>query len=343
MASVRTQLNDLATALASAGAPEAAGQVDAVINEMPDDELDLLFGASSGKLEELTQAYERIADLGEKDAGRSFAKGPDESHPTWDDLKYEDSCPKSLETSTIDMQAAIAALDVAKAIWSGADRACTQSITGVSATLGCIAGDLILFAAELVVQNFEFCNDDILRVEAVARSDRQVLNDIAQTEQYEDLKSALSTHDSDIESQLSTHDSDIESQLSTHDTDIESQLNTHDSDLKAQLLQHDIDIKEQLDRIEALLNLVSTTQLEQLLHAMGGKRTGVMYTDRLAEVCDAAEGAITEASALQYAVGNAGALLAEGRSLMATDPKKAHDLCRAAYRDATGRTKKKKK
>ena len=84
------------------------------------------------------------------------------------------------------------------------------------------------------------------------------------------------------------------------------------------------------------LALLLRTQIEEALHVLGGARMDVSYTDRLVEVCNVAQEAITDAAALGYHVSaSVQAKLNAGIALIPTDPKMAHDLCRAAYRKAT--------
>jgi hypothetical protein len=109
-------------------------------------------------------------------------------------------------------------------------------------------------------------------------------------------------------------------------------LATHDAEIKALLAT----IGQKIDLLQGAVDLIAKTQLEQMAHLLGGARAGVMYTDRLVELCDAAQEAIDDAIALSYGVSpSIQAKKDLGISLIATDPKKAHDLCRDAYRKAT--------
>lgn len=91
-----------------------------------------------------------------------------------------------------------------------------------------------------------------------------------------------------------------------------------------------------LDVLEAKWDLVLRVLLERDLQWNSGDRTGVNYTDRLVESCDAADLAIQDSEALGYTLHpRAKPSLQAGRQLIATDPKGALDLCRLAYRLAT--------
>jgi hypothetical protein len=109
-------------------------------------------------------------------------------------------------------------------------------------------------------------------------------------------------------------------------------LETHDAEVKALIAT----IGAKIDLLQGAVDLLAKTQLEQMAVLLGGARAGVMYTDRLVELCDAAQEAIDDATALNYVVNpTLQAKVNEGVALMATDPKKAHDLCRDAYRVST--------
>ena len=64
---------------------------------------------------------------------------------------------------------------------------------------------------------------------------------------------------------------------------------------------------------------------------------GVTYTDRLPETCDAASGSDrpTPGARLSGSVPALQALHDAGAALIPTDPKKAYDLCRLSYKNAT--------
>jgi len=61
--------------------------------------------------------------------------------------------------------AAQVALQVAKGVWSAASRGCDEVVViageGGNGSLACIVADEILFAAEAVLDDFKFCDDDI--------------------------------------------------------------------------------------------------------------------------------------------------------------------------------------
>jgi hypothetical protein len=115
-----------------------------------------------------------------------------------------------------------------------------------------------------------------------------------------------------------------------------------DEDEVEQLDQHDQDVKAQLDRIEGKLDgiaeqlaLVQRTQLEQTLVARDESRLTVLHTDRLQEVCDAAQQAIDASAGLGYRVKQrAQRLVDKAAGVHASDPKRAVALCRDAYRVA---------
>ena len=167
---------------------------------------------------------------------------------------------------------------------------------------------------------------------------------------HNDLASHVTTSTSErsaLSSQITTHDAQIKQALAEHD----ARVNAHIDTLELQVGQHDTDIKNKLDqqhqevmasltRMEGNQNMLLKTQLEQMLILMGGRRSGVLVNDRLAEVCDAAEDAIDDAEANGYVVPErASDLYAEGVVLMnGGDPKRAHDACRAAFQMAVSRS-----
>jgi hypothetical protein len=113
---------------------------------------------------------------------------------------------------------------------------------------------------------------------------------------------------------------------------IHDDLADHDADIKAELAI----VQTQLVALQGDLALLLKTQLEEALHLLGGARMGVTYTDRLAETCAAAQEAIDDALGLGYQVNPAiQALHDAGVTLIPTDPKKAYDLCRQSYKNAT--------
>jgi hypothetical protein len=96
------------------------------------------------------------------------------------------------------------------------------------------------------------------------------------------------------------------------------------------------EVQEQLDRMGAKIDLLLKTQLEDALQLSSSVRAGVFYTDRLGEVCTAAQEAIDDADALGYRVRvRAQALHDLGKQLIPTNPKKAFDKCKAGYRLVT--------
>jgi hypothetical protein len=131
------------------------------------------------------------------------------------------------------------------------------------------------------------------------------------------------------------------------DEDEVEQLATHDQDVKSQIAQHDEDVKEQLDRIEAKIDelgnklaLIQRTQLEQTLVARDESRLTVLHTDRMGEVCDAAQQAIDASSDLGYRVKqSAQSRVDQALAIQDTDPKRAVTLCRDAYRSASFKNK----
>jgi hypothetical protein len=116
-----------------------------------------------------------------------------------------------------------------------------------------------------------------------------------------------------------------------------------DEDEVEQLAVHDQDVKEQLDRIEAKIDdladkvgLIQRTQLEQTLVARDESRLTVLHTDRMEEVCDAAQRAIDASSGLGYRVKQkAQRQVDQALAVQGGDPKQAVALCRNAYRSAS--------
>ncbi len=96
------------------------------------------------------------------------------------------------------------------------------------------------------------------------------------------------------------------------------------------------EVQEQLDRMEEKIDLLLKTQLEDALQLGSRVRAGVAYTDRIDEVCAAAQEAIDDADALGYKVlVRAQALHDLGQQLIPTNPKKAFDKCKAGYQLVT--------
>jgi hypothetical protein len=115
---------------------------------------------------------------------------------------------------------------------------------------------------------------------------------------------------------------------------IHDDIATHDTEIKALIAT----IGNKIDLLQGAVDLVAKTQLEQMAIVLGGSRAGVMYTDRLVELCDAAQEAIDDSIALNYDVNpQLQVQRDQGVALIASDPKKAHDLCRDVYRKATRR------
>lgn len=178
-----------------------------------------------------------------------------------DDLNYPnaDYCPYSPERSdalalqiAVDaIQGARIALESAKVIWSGLSRACNQTAVvagaGGNTSLACIPADVVLFAAELVVgaaegvvEHFEFCDSGVDSAEIEGTWDG--LNHV---------NAVLAGH----LSQLSDHDSDIKYEL--------------------ELLNNEIDrIHAKLDEQKGMLETVISNQQQiiQLLNTPSGRR-----------------------------------------------------------------------
>ena len=112
--------------------------------------------------------------------------------------------------------------------------------------------------------------------------------------------------------------------------------------LRRLVVSVDEDEIEQLNRIEAKIDefvnalaLIKRTQLEQTLVAPGESGLTVLHTDRLDEVCDAAQQAIDASAGLGYLVRRRAQYLVDAAlPLKASDPKRAVKLCRDAYRIA---------
>jgi hypothetical protein len=108
----------------------------------------------------------------------------------------------------------------------------------------------------------------------------------------------------------------------------------------------DEDETEQLDRIESKLDginqkldVLSKTQLEQTL-AMPKADLTILQTDRLGEVCDAAQHAVDSSDSLGYRLKSTiQSQVDQGKALEASDPKRAVALCSLAYRSATSANK----
>lgn len=108
------------------------------------------------------------------------------------------------------------------------------------------------------------------------------------------------------------------------------------------LANHDRDVKQQLARIESKiddvnekLGLLLRTQLEQTLVTPREARLTVLHTDRMEEVCNAAQQAIDASDARGYRVKqSAQRLVDRAVGMMGSDPKQAVALCRNAYQSA---------
>ncbi len=95
-------------------------------------------------------------------------------------------------------------------------------------------------------------------------------------------------------------------------------------------------VQAQIEALDAKLDLVLRVLLENDLYANSGRTNVNQGPARLAEVCQAAEDAISDALARGYEVSpRAQELLDLGRQAIEVDPRKAFDRCQRSYRTAT--------
>ncbi len=297
LADVRGEFGRIAESYVALGQADSAEQLMATVGVFSDAELEETYGGVSGKLSELADLNFDLAIA--RDINQSFTPVPRSPNPTFPEPVFASACPESSELSFDSFLAAFVVVDVAKAIWAGLDRGCNTIVVAIG--VGTNASALCI-PVDIVFH----------AAESVLKGIELCQGDIA-------LARTTATF------QRTAH-------LHTDITEVESDLTTHDAEIKAELAL----INTKLDAMKDALDQLSKTQLEQMVLVLGGSRAGVMYTDRLPELCDAAQLAIDEADSLGYGVApGAQAKKDEGAALIATDPKLAHDFCKQAYRLAT--------
>jgi hypothetical protein len=192
-------------------------------------------------------------------------------------------------------------LSLGRGIWDGISRACKQTViiagVGGNFSLACIPIDIVFAVLETVVAEVKWGYQF--------------------TQQEYDKISAC--------------DKSIETAEIAGGYNRLSHIHGDVEDFK----QH---INTRLDEFERKADLLLKVLLEEDLHHRSTNRLSVNYTTRLEEACDAAQEAIDESNQAGYAPATASQALHDlGRKLMPTEPKRALELCQAAYQKVTGR------
>jgi hypothetical protein len=148
-------------------------------------------------------------------------------------------------------------LETAKGVWAGLSRACDEVLFGFNGSLACIPADIVLAAAELVVgaaetvvEHIDFCDAAVDAAEIEASYERV-------GHLHTDLDGhvvALGAHDTAISNQVSAHDTAISTQVAAHDTNITNQMAAHHAAITAQIATHDAEIKARLDNIQGTVD-----------------------------------------------------------------------------------------
>lgn len=118
-------------------------------------------------------------------------------------------------------------LETAKGVWAGLSRACDEVLFGFNGSLACIPADIVLAAAELVVgaaetvvEHIDFCDAAVDAAEIEASYERM-------GHLHTDLDGhvvALGAHDTNITNQMAAHHAAITAQIATHDAEIKARL-----------------------------------------------------------------------------------------------------------------------
>lgn len=118
-------------------------------------------------------------------------------------------------------------LETAKGVWAGLSRACDEVLFGFNGSLACIPADIVLAAAELVVgaaetvvEHIDFCDAAVDAAEIEASYERV-------GHLHTDLDGhvvALGAHDTNITNQMAAHHAAITAQIATHDAEIKARL-----------------------------------------------------------------------------------------------------------------------
>jgi hypothetical protein len=295
-AGARSDLERLAESYVALGQVESAEQMNAAIDGISDEELDRIYGEASGQLNQLIAMNLDLA------AGRGVTHSSSLGSVRSAGLpqpNFSATCPESSEVSYDDLLAARIVLTVAQGVWTGLSRLCNQ--VAVAIGVGANTSSACI-PADIILfaaeETFEFI---------------ELCNDDIAGRRADAVLARTGHIHGDIE--------DVDGDLAAHDADIKLILAT---------------LEAKIDLLQGAVDLLGKTQLEQMAHLLGGARAGVMYTDRLVELCDAAQEAIDDATALNYVVSpSLQAKVTQGIALIASDPKAAHDLCRDAYKKST--------
>lgn len=91
-------------------------------------------------------------------AGREDAGSP--MTPGFPDANYSGLCGSDRSNTEV-LFAARLVLEIAQGVWAGLSRGCDETIAGFNLSLACIPVDIILFAAQVVFDEIENCDNDI--------------------------------------------------------------------------------------------------------------------------------------------------------------------------------------
>jgi hypothetical protein len=333
----KAQFRELAAAVAETGQRSAAERLLKSLDAAPDDEFkrvyadvdlaplieglsafaakradaNLMVGQVTAEISQALRMPRTTTELGDSPRSASF---PDASYPTGlfecPFIKNTDLNRRTPDDVLIHAYLAVAAarkvieqaqilLSLGKGIWDGISRACEQ-----------VEGVIVLGEGAVINTSLACIPVDItFAVLQFAAAEANYLLDLALS-----TKDLFQLCDAAVDSaELTTS----YARLGHLHTDVQ-------------------EVKEQLDVMQTQMQLVLKVLLESSLHQGGGARMGVDYTDRLDEVCLAAQEAIRDADELGYNVSpQAQAYHDLGDQMKAFDPKRAYEMCKRSYRIAT--------
>ena len=169
---VATIYFELGALLQNDNIQSATAEAIAKIERLTYEDLAMLSPASVD-LNILRSSAQRLRDQifiamsrGVAQTGRTVA-----ASPGFPDAPYSALCG-SVRTDTAILFAARLTFQIAQGVWSVASRGCDLVVAGFNLTLVCIPIDLILFAAELVLDELENCDGDIDSAEIEGTYDR---------------------------------------------------------------------------------------------------------------------------------------------------------------------------
>lgn len=142
---------------------------EALINfeSMSDDQLSIFLNIGP-KTTELRSAVANLRDMIITQVSRQMAEA---NSPGFPDAPYSFLCG-SVRTNTEVFFIARLAYEIAQGIWSGLSRACEEVVAGFNLSLLCIPVDLVLFAAQITVDEIANCDEDIDAAEIEGTYDR---------------------------------------------------------------------------------------------------------------------------------------------------------------------------